>query len=310
MALPVIVFYFMLRKKSEEIIEWELDQNYTELYKILSSNPRLNPKMEVPYQKILLMRKNILIRDIIIDIVPIHANEEENTSMVAQSAVGLRYKNTFDAFLSMTVIIGLVLYWGINILAYELVNQTILPYRVAELNSVNLLVYYLIIPVTFFLLIIYFYKESYLKVILNEIEYSINDSTLTKTLSTGKNSPIDTENLLKNLAYVRVLWNQAIKAFNEKNYSLFIIRADNSVKKLIETRFQQLLGTIDEKLEFNELIESVRQQGFDIPSQKKIEYFRKVRNKVVHSSHLLDEKTAIETYTYYSKFLGRLGLRT
>ena len=168
----------------------------------------------------------------------------------------------------------------------------------------------MIFPISILVLIIYFYKETYLKLLINEIEYSINESNLNKTTNQMKTNLLDSENLMKNLAYVRVLWNQAIKAFNEKNYSLFIIRADNSVKKLLETRFQQLIGTIDEKLEFNDIIEAIRNQGFDIPSTKKIEFFRKVRNKVVHSSHMLDEKTAIETFNYYSKFLGRLGLRT
>ena len=158
--------------------------------------------------------------------------------------------------------------------------------------------------------IIYFKNERYINSITNEIEYSTNESNPTKVLNSVKSGILDNENLLKNLAYVRVLWNQAVKAFNEKNYSLFVIRADNSVKKLIETRFQQLIGSIDEKLEFNDLIEAIRNQGFDVPSNKKIEYFRKIRNKVVHSSHLLDEKSAIETFNYYSKFLGRLGLRT
>ena len=311
LALPIIFIYLKIRMNSEEINEWEINQNYSEIYKVLSKNPRLNPKMEVPYQKILLLRKNLLIRDLIIDIVPVHMdNELDSANQNVQASIGFRYKTTIDSLLSILLIIWLTIYWIINLIIFDISNQSLFPFRVADLNSVNDIVYYLIIPVSLLLLIVYFYKESYLKSIFNEIEYSINDSKVSKTINTGKMTNLDNENLLKNLAYVRVLWNQAIKAFNDKNYSLFIIRADNSVKKLIETRFQQLLGTIDEKLEFNEIIEAVRNQGFDIPSTKKIEFFRKVRNKVVHSSHMLDEKTAIETFTYYSKFLGRLGLRT
>ncbi|MFW9929636.1 MAG: hypothetical protein ACFFD1_09610, partial [Candidatus Thorarchaeota archaeon] len=103
---------------------------------------------------------------------------------------------------------------------------------------------------------------------------------------------------------------QAKKAFKEQNYSLFIIKADTAVKKLIELRFLQIVGQIDNKLTFEEIIEQLRANAIDVPSQKKIEFFRKIRNKVVHSSHLLDEKTAIETFSYYDKFLTRLGLRT
>ena len=312
LALPVIFIYINFKNRSEEITEWDLNQNNTDIFKTLSKNQRLNPKMEVPYQKILLKRRNIFIRDMIIDIVPVHIGEEEqpDQNVNIQSSLGFRYKNTLDNLLSLIVISWLILYWLINVLFYEMTKLSLLPYRTNSLSSINGLMYFLIFPIALILLIIYFYKESYLKSILNEVEYSISDTSLGSTVNSTKLKVLDNENLLKSLAYVRVLWNQAIKAFNEKNYSLFIIRADNSVKKLIETRFQQLIGTIDEKLEFNEIIEAVRNQGFDIPSTKKIEFFRKIRNKVVHSSHLLDEKTAIETFTYYSKFLGRLGLRT
>ena len=72
----------------------------------------------------------------------------------------------------------------------------------------------------------------------------------------------------------------------------------------------QIVGHVSDKLTFEEIIEKLRENAFDVPSSKKIDFFRKVRNKVVHSSHLLDEKTAIETFTYYNKFLSRLGLRT
>ena len=79
---------------------------------------------------------------------------------------------------------------------------------------------------------------------------------------------------------------------------------------MLEIRFWPIFGQIQEKLDFTYIVKEIRNQGFDIPSNKKIEYFRRIRNKVVHSSHLLDEKTAIETFAYYSKFLTRLGLRT
>ncbi len=311
LVFPVIILYVKLRNNSEHIIEWEVDQNSTDVFKTLSKNINLSPKMEVPFQKILLLRKNMLIRDMIIDLVPVRLSDEDKSlNDNFNSSIGFRFKNTIDSYMSIGVIVWLIGFWFLNILFFELSKQTFLPYRVADINAINDLFYYLLFPVTLLLLILYFYKEIYLKVILNEIQSSVKDSSQNRSITTIKTNLFDSENLMKNLAYVRVLWNQAIKAFNEKNYSLFIIRADNSVKKLLETRFQQLIGTIDEKLEFPDIIEAVREQGFDIPSTKKIEYFRKVRNKVVHSSHMLDEKTAIETFTYYSKFLGRLGLRT
>jgi hypothetical protein len=311
LVIPIILFYFRLKSLHEQIYEWEINQNSTDIFKVLSKNPRLSPKMEVPYQKVLLIRKNPLIRDIIIDIVPVQTiDSDRDEKSTLQTSIALRYKKIIDNLLSFLIIVLLMGFWFINTTLFLTLGDTILPYRTASLSSINELIYYLIIPSILVLQIFYYYNESYVKNIINEIEYSINEIIPIKNLNYGKSTVIDNENLIKNLAYIRVLWNQAVKGFNEKNYSLFIIRADNSVKKLLETRFQQLIGSIDEKLEFNEIIEAVRNQGFDIPSLKKIEYFRKIRNKIVHSSHLLDEKTAIETFTYYSKFLGRLGLRT
>ncbi|MFX0116402.1 MAG: hypothetical protein ACFFB3_17760 [Candidatus Hodarchaeota archaeon] len=115
----------------------------------------------------------------------------------------------------------------------------------------------------------------------------------------------------RNIAYVRVLWNQAKAACKEQNFNLFVIKADAAVKKLLETRFMQIYGytEFNSPIEFRVLCERLRIAGFDIPKTKKIEHHRKLRNYIVHSSRILDEDESAETLAYYTKFLGRLGLR-
>ena len=122
LVFPMIIFYIRLRNNSEDIIEWEIEQNYTDVYKILSKNPRLNPKMEVPFQKILLLRKNLLIRDIIIDVVPVHLDDEDkNVVATFQSSIGFRYKNTVNSIISIIDVLRLISYCVLNILLITLI---------------------------------------------------------------------------------------------------------------------------------------------------------------------------------------------
>ena len=183
LVIPIVIFYFKMKNDYEEIKEWEINKNYVDFFKTISKNQRLNPKMEVPYQKILLQRKNLLVRDIIFDIVPMHLDSEldQETSMV-QTSFGLRYKKTIDTTISLSIIILLAFFWLINVILYQLFQLTLLPYRVTDLNSIDDIIFYLILPITIILLIIYFYNESYINSITNEIEYSSIESSPTNVL--------------------------------------------------------------------------------------------------------------------------------
>ncbi len=114
----------------------------------------------------------------------------------------------------------------------------------------------------------------------------------------------------KNINYVRVLWNQAKHAFKKNNFELFVIKADASVKNLLSTRFQQLVSSPISKHDFQFQVATLRKQGFDLPSERKIAHFRNLRNRIVHSSFTLDEKESVDCFAYYSTFITRLGLRS
>ena len=88
-----------------------------------------------------------------------------------------------------------------------------------------------------------------------------------------------------------------------------MIKADTCLKHLVEVRYSQLSQDTTSR-EFNEILEYLRAQGFDIPSRSKIEYYRKLRNKLIHSSVVLSEEEANNSFKYFSTFLSRLGLRT
>lgn len=301
-VLPGVAAYVLLRNRELlEISQWEVQASQKTLFRTLSSNQRLNPKKEVPFEKILIEHPGPLIRDLIIDLVPV---DDESTSL------GVSQSWTVPNKMFLIPIVTLMAYWVSDIALFIITHQSLLWWRITEFGTLNLVHFWLWAPLSLLFGAIYVLRKQSFKRVLRELEFTINDLQNQTPARNLETVPVDIEVTQKSLAYVRVLWNQANKAFKENNFSLFIIRADNAVKKLLETRFLQLKGQVGERLEFAEIIEFVRSQGFDIPSTKKIEYFRKIRNKVVHSSHLLDEKTAIETYSYYSKFLGRLGLRT
>jgi hypothetical protein len=121
---------------------------------------------------------------------------------------------------------------------------------------------------------------------------------------------LDSTQAIKSINYVRVLWNQAKHAFKEKNYELFVIKADASVKNLLSTRFLQIVAeNTHSKPDFQIQVTELRRRGFDLPSERKIAHFRNLRNRIVHSSVTLEEKESVDCFAYYSTFITRLGLR-
>ncbi|MHA2362448.1 MAG: hypothetical protein ACXAC7_00725 [Candidatus Hodarchaeales archaeon] len=296
-GLPFGLFYFTYKLPPRRT-ELEIKAEQKVIFNALSNEPRLSPKKEVPFDKILLDKPSIILSNVIIDFVSL---DEETTS------ISINFSNKYAIRYLVIIPIVLLIYWLIDVFFFVFFGTSILPIRVTQISALNFPHLILWFPITIFFSFFIVLRQNIIRKILLDISFTIRELTEKKSVSTMKS--INVELINKNLAYVRVLWNQAMKAFKDNNYSLFIIKADTSVKKLLEIRFVQLYGKIEEKLEFNDILEQIRNQGFDIPSMKKIEYFRKIRNKVVHSSHLLDEKTAIETYAYYSKFLTRLGIR-
>jgi hypothetical protein len=279
---------------------WDVTGPKKSVYKFISENPRFRERSEVPSEKMMFILPYYLGTYILEFTSP----SEENTSisLISPNKSGLRF------FYYLPV--GIFVYWLINSLKYLNDKSTALWFQTQDNISFSIIAIFLLLLTGIPALLVLILRYNYVDLLKRELDYSTTSYITQSLKEISSDRQITIEDANKMLSYVRVLWNQAKKAFKEKNYSLFIIKADSAVKKLIELRFLQLMGYVADKLTFEEIIEKIRENAFDVPSSKKIEYFRKVRNKVVHSSHLLEEKTAIETFSYYNKFLTRLGLRT
>ncbi|MFQ5978263.1 MAG: hypothetical protein ACE5OZ_09055 [Candidatus Heimdallarchaeota archaeon] len=192
-------------------------------------------------------------------------------------------------------------------------DEHLLPFNISKASDVFLGGFFIAI-MSAFLIGLAFLRREQRKRFENEIEEIIHAILRRQNgvpISEEQRKAFVEKQMERNVAYVRVLWNQAKAAFKEQNFNLFVIKADAAVKKLLETRFMQIYGYIefDSSIEFRVLCEQLRTAGFDIPKTKKIEHNRKLRNYIVHSSRILDEDESAETMAYYAKFLGRLGLR-
>lgn len=299
-GLPIILSYVAVRTPPGKRT-YELKVNQKKIFTALSKNPRLVRKKEVPFEKILIVKPSFLLRNILINIVSL---DDETSS------ININFSNIIANRFLIIVPFILSIYWLFDLILFILFRISMLPFRIIQISSLNNTHFIVWFPITTIFAFLIVFRQNSIQNVLKEVAFTFND--LTKNAGENRSRSIksvDINLITKNLAFVRVLWNQADKAFKNEKYSLFIIRADTAVKKLLNIRFQQLYGIVEERLEFNEIVLQIRNQGFDIPSTKKIEYFRRIRNKVVHSSHLLDEKNAIEIYAYYSKFLTRLGIR-
>jgi len=207
-----------------------------------------------------------------------------------------------------------VIYSILNIIYFSQSYRSFYPVEIR--STIDLLLFQLaiaLIPLILFLLTSV-YPYVVFKGFMREIKITL-DEIESQSVKDRDIPAISGDFIQKNMNYIRVLWNQAKKSFNKKDYGTFLIKADSCVKKLVELRYLQIYTAKkpDEKMDtisFTQIISAIRESGFDIPPDRKIEHYRRLRNKVVHGSLLPDEGTIIDTFSFYAKFLGRLGLRT
>ncbi len=120
---------------------------------------------------------------------------------------------------------------------------------------------------------------------------------------------LSSQDALNRVAYIRVLWSQAKKSLAEGQKPLFIIKADSCIKQLVYLRARQLGMNDFKNKEFDEIVEFLRENGFDVPSMAKIRRFHTLRNKIIHSTYVPTDEEIKRAQEYYQTFLSRLGLR-
>ncbi|MFX1255935.1 MAG: hypothetical protein ACFFCZ_30290 [Promethearchaeota archaeon] len=204
-------------------------------------------------------------------------------------------------------LIFILLYAVLNILTWFLFHETVLPFRVTDPAQ-----FAIFLPLFAVLLTLYFvtdwwpnYTKSTLLNIIANLAAAFRNEIITEKLNKNLLEDLDRE-----LRYIRVLWNQAKKEFKAENYSMFVIKADATIRKLLGVRYNQFYGeNRNNNQNFQNLTESVRNLGFDIPKNRRIKFYRQLRNIIVHSSRVLTLEEAERARQHYSKFLERLGLR-
>ena len=209
----------------------------------------------------------------------------------------------------MFFMIGLFIFDLINFISFVMISEHLLPFYIVNLTGLFLTLAGPTVILAIFVLFINISSYITYSQLVSRVNYIVNNYAHTKTESIIVPS-IDPTQALKNINYVRVLWNQAKHAFKENNYELFVIKADAAVKNLLTTRYLQIVSNnVYSKPDFQVQITELRERGFDLPNDKKIAHFRNLRNRIVHSSVTLDEKESVDCFAFYSTFITRLGLR-
>ncbi|MFX0150875.1 MAG: hypothetical protein ACFFAJ_08855, partial [Candidatus Hodarchaeota archaeon] len=300
-ALPAYLIYLDSKGKWYRVDHWNLPTSLQETYKLFKDSFRGIFKIkEVPDRSILIQVASIPIPTYSL-LNFVESSEIETIVFSKRISRRLEYAIYF--------LVGFFCFDFVNIVSYIFFSSHFLPFDILSLT--NLLLALALPTVLLVIMVLFINVSSYItyRQIVSRISYVVQNykETSDKEISF---KGIDSNQANKNINYVRVLWNQAKHAFKEKNYELFVIKADASVKNLLSTRFLQLVsGNIQSKPEFQTQVTELRKRGFDLPSDRKIAHFRNLRNRIVHSSVTLDEKESVNCFAYYSTFITRLGLR-
>ena len=101
-------------------------------------------------------------------------------------------------------------------------------------------------------------------------------------------------------------WDLARKAYSNKNMFEFILRANAAVELGLKKRYREYVGEIPENISFSIQIEALKSNGFVLPPEHLNDHWRKLRNKLAHSSKKPDTMLLQEAYNYYQSFLKGL----
>ncbi|MFW9777308.1 MAG: hypothetical protein ACFFE8_00560 [Candidatus Heimdallarchaeota archaeon] len=301
-ALPGYLIYLDIKGKWFRVNQWSVPAHRKETYKLLKDSFRGIYKLdEVPEDSILVRVASIPVSTYAL-ISCVESTEEETLVFSRR----LRRKVEWLIYF----FIGAILYTSLNLLSYLFLSQNFLPFYIDGITNLLLV---LILPLTILVIPVLFVNVSPIfayNQLNNRLSYVIQNYQRASDSGIEPVQQLDLDQIIKNINYVRVLWNQAKRAFKEKNYELFVIKADTAVKNLLFVRYQQIVSlNLLSKPDFTMQVEELRTHGYDLPSSKKIIHYRNIRNRIVHSSVTLGEKESIDCYAYYSTFITRLGLR-
>jgi hypothetical protein len=222
-----------------------------------------------------------------------------------------RKKNLWDILLG--IVITIFFYFIVSITAWIAIGDDLTPFD-ASFTFYLLLLLMFLIPLIIFLLSKGNIISSYLKFksgVADGILRLSEDFSYSTLLEMREIPEHIGKQYRKKIHQARRTWNHAKHDFRVGKKETFIIKADAAVNFVLEARILQTsIYDIDNiPSEFMQIVESLREKGFDIPSRREIELFRNTRNRIVHSAGEIDKRTFNKAFEHYSKFLNRLGLR-
>ena len=299
LALPGSLIYIDHTGRWYRIDQWTIEFSLEETYKFFKYNfSGLFNIKEVPNDSILIRLSSIPLPTF--GLLNFIESSEMETLVFCK-----RIKRRIEWI--MFFLVAFLIFDITNLISFLLFSQHLLPFYITSPTALFLTLAGPTVILAIFVLFVNISSYITYNQLVNRVNYIINNYTKTESIIPSSIDPIEA---LKNINYVRVLWNQAKHAFKEHNYELFVIKADAAVKNLLTTRYLQIVSNnVYNKPDFQVQITELRERGFDLPNDKKIAHFRNLRNKIVHSSVTLDEKESVDCYAFYSTFITRLGLR-
>jgi hypothetical protein len=301
-VLPGFLIYQDTKGKWFQVNQWTVPASQKETYRLLKDGFRgIFSLEEVPEDSILIRVASIPVSTYAL--INCVKSSDDETLVFSKR---LRRKPEWIIYF----FIGSTIYAGLNLIIYVLLSEHFLPFYVDGITNLLLV---LVLPLIILGIPVLFVNISPIityQQLINRLSYMIQNYQRASDPGIEPAQPLDLDRIIKNINYVRVLWNQAKRAFKDKNYELFVIKADTAVKNLLFVRYQQIISiSLLPKPDFTMQVEELRAHGYDLPSSKKIVHYRNIRNRIVHSSVTLGEKESIDCYAYYSTFITRLGLR-
>ncbi|MFQ5977487.1 MAG: hypothetical protein ACE5OZ_05075 [Candidatus Heimdallarchaeota archaeon] len=244
---------------------------------------------------------------------PIKVNMQFKELTPARTRISAtRKRSPWDPLLGISLVF--LCYFAISLISWLIIGDDLTPFNPSFALYTLLLFLFFGFLITFWLLEgdslnSYFHFKSG---VVDEIARLSEDFSYSSLLHRDEIPKHVDKEYQKKIHQARRAWNHARRDFRDGKKETFIIKADAAVRFVLEARVLQtsVYNPDDPPSELIKMAEMLRSKGFDIPSKREIEWFRNIRNRIVHSAGEVDDKTQQRAFDFYSKFINRLGLRS
>lgn len=223
-----------------------------------------------------------------------------------------RKRSPWDPLLGISFVF--LFYFAISLISWLIFGDDLTPFNPSfSLYTLLLFLFFVFLLIFWFLegngLNSYFHFKSG---VVDEISRLSEDFSYSSLLHRDEIPKHIDKEYRKKIHQSRRAWNHAKRDFRDGKTETFIIKADAAIRFVLEARMLQtsVYNPDNPPSELIKMAEMLRSKGFDIPSKREIEWFRNIRNRIVHSAGEVDDQIQQKAFDYYSKFINRLGLRS